>query len=378
MAPKNTNDNVVESASSAETNTATPSQHRDERIDWLTERMDEFDKFRKQMWGGFDEIPEPLESDKTCVLSPMSEMGGFRFPFFDPASHRQQIKINNEKEKFEITLEVKGYEKDELKISTTGGFLKIEGKHEDKSNSSSKQFSRCYKLPDCCEAENLTSKYSEDGTLTVTLNKKPHDNKDMESQSVPVEKKATPDNELNQQSAESHQQNNEAKSATKDAATPNRCGEWTVYRPFWCRPIWILGQNNNSNECESKFANSSLRDVQSSTKFSTMVHNAQRTEDDTECKFTFDLKDYKPEEVKVSATKNVLKVEGQHEEKCDDGSSFVSRKFERSFALPSAYLIDQAESSLKPSGELTITIPKQKVELEKPKINNIPIKMETN
>ena len=75
--------------------------------------------------------------------------------------------------------------------------------------------------------------------------------------------------------------------------TPNRCGEWTIYRPFWCRPIWILGQNNDSNECESKFANSSLRDVQSSTKFSTMVHNAQRTEDDTECKFTFDLKDYK-------------------------------------------------------------------------------------
>lgn len=103
----------------------------------------------------------------------------------------------------------------------------------------------------------------------------------MESQPVPVEKKSTPDNELNQQSTQSHQQNDEAKSATKDAATPNRCGEWAVYRPFWCRPIWILGNNNNSNECESKFANSSMRDLQSSTKFSTMVHNAQRTEDDT-------------------------------------------------------------------------------------------------
>merc|ERR1712018_57774 len=115
-------------------------------------------------------------------------MGGFRFPFFDPASHQQQIKINNENDKFEIVLEVKGYEKDEIKITTTGGFLKVEGKHEDKSNNSSKQFSRCYKLPDFCEAENLTSKYSEEGKLTVTMNKKPQD-KDVESQTVPDEKK---------------------------------------------------------------------------------------------------------------------------------------------------------------------------------------------
>ena len=74
----------------------------------------------------------------------------------------------------------------------------------------------------------------------------------------------------------------------------------------------------------------------------------------------------------------MLKVEGQHEEKCDDGSSFISRKFVRSYALPSAYLIDRAESSLKTSGELTVTIPKQKVELEEPKPKDIPIKMETN
>jgi HSP20 family molecular chaperone IbpA len=330
------------------------------------------------MWGGFGESPEHLENGKTCISSRMNEIGGFRFPLFDPAHQQQQIKINNETEKFEIIFDVKGYEKDELKIATTGGFLKVEGKHEDKSNNSSKQFSRCYKLPDSCEAESITSNYSEEGKLIMTMTKKPQDNKNMQSEPASGEEKVTPDNKVNQQSSESQPQNNEAKSEIKDGVTPNRCGEWTIYRPFWCRPIWILGQNHDSNECESKFANSSLRDSQSSTKFSTMVHNAQRTEDDRECKFTFDLKDYKPEEVKISATKNVLKVEGQHEEKCDDGSSFISRKFERSYALPSAYLIDRAESCLKTSGELTVTIPKQKVELEEPKTKDIPIKMETN
>lgn len=74
----------------------------------------------------------------------------------------------------------------------------------------------------------------------------------------------------------------------------------------------------------------------------------------------------------------MLKVEGQHEETGDDGSSFISHKCERSFALPSAYLIDRAESTLKKSGELTITIPKQKVELEETKVKDIPIKMESN
>lgn len=291
MAPKNTNDNVVESASPAANSTATPSQHHDERIDWLTKSMNEFAKFNKQICGGFDEGPELSENGKTCVLSRMNEMGGFRFPFFDRTHQQQQIKINNDKEKFEIVFEVKGYEEDELKITTTGRFLKVEGKHEDNSNNSSKQFSRCYKLPDFCETENITKNYLEEGKLIVTMTKKPQDHKYTKSELVSGEEKVTLDNKINQQSCESQQQNSEAKSDTKDAATHNRCSEWTVYRPFWYHPIWILGQNNSSDE--SDIGNDSLRDVQSSTKFNNVVQDAQRTEDDNECRFTFDLKDYK-------------------------------------------------------------------------------------
>ena len=43
----------------------------------------------------------------------------------------QVIKVKDEKDKFEVTLDVSQYRPEELKVSTVNNMLSIEGKHEE-------------------------------------------------------------------------------------------------------------------------------------------------------------------------------------------------------------------------------------------------------
>jgi len=55
----------------------------------------------------------------------------------------------------------------------------------------------------------------------------------------------------------------------------------------------------------------------------------------------------------------VLRVEGKHEEKAEDGSKMVSRMFSRKYTLPPSTKQEEVASNLSSDGVLVITAPKK-------------------
>merc|ERR1712179_568370 len=79
-------------------------------------------------------------------------------------------------DKFEVTLDVSEYSPEELKVTTMGNTVSVEGKRQtgnknvdgSQEASSSKSFSRKWTLPPECKAESVVSNLSSDGVLMIT------------------------------------------------------------------------------------------------------------------------------------------------------------------------------------------------------------------
>ena len=65
----------------------------------------------------------------------------------------------------------------------------------------------------------------------------------------------------------------------------------------------------------------------------------------------------------MKVAKNVVTVEGKHEEK-EDEHGFISRHFVRKYVLPEDHDADKIESKLSTDGVLTITAPRVKAAVE--------------
>ena len=93
----------------------------------------------------------------------------------------QVIKVNENPNKFEVTLDVPQYKPEELKVTVINNTLSIEGKHADEkqendaesacSSSVMRQFSRKWTLPSGCDPDKVVSNLSSDGILMVTAPK---------------------------------------------------------------------------------------------------------------------------------------------------------------------------------------------------------------
>jgi len=82
-------------------------------------------------------------------------------------------------------------------------------------------------------------------------------------------------------------------------------------------------------------------------------------EDDRKMEVSLDTSQYRPDELKISIDKNVVTVEGKHEEKAEDGSKMVSRMFSRKYTLPADAKSEDVVSNLSSDGVLVITAPKK-------------------
>jgi len=85
------------------------------------------------------------------------------------------IKQEEDDSKLEVHLDTVGYKPSELKVEVAQGVVRIEGKHEERSQAGhimvSKQFSRQYSLPHTAKPEDVVSSLSKDGVLVVTMHK---------------------------------------------------------------------------------------------------------------------------------------------------------------------------------------------------------------
>ncbi|EFA07948.1 heat shock protein 23 [Tribolium castaneum] len=70
-----------------------------------------------------------------------------------------------------------------------------------------------------------------------------------------------------------------------------------------------------------------------------------------------DVQQFKPEELTVKVSDNVVTVEGKHEEK-EDEHGFISRHFVRRYVIPEGHDLGKIESRLSSDGVLSITAPR--------------------
>lgn len=83
--------------------------------------------------------------------------------------------ISNDKEKFQVILDVQQFTPEEITVKTSGKSIVVEGKHEEKQDEHgyiSRHFVRRYILPEDHNIEDVVSSLSSDGILTVTAPKK--------------------------------------------------------------------------------------------------------------------------------------------------------------------------------------------------------------
>ncbi|KAG6443654.1 hypothetical protein O3G_MSEX002975 [Manduca sexta] len=81
------------------------------------------------------------------------------------------------KEKFQVSIDVRQYNKDEIRVKARPEYVIIEGKQEKKTKRGCviRQFVRKFKLPDGCHPEDMETKLSSDGILTITARRRVYD-----------------------------------------------------------------------------------------------------------------------------------------------------------------------------------------------------------
>jgi HSP20 family molecular chaperone IbpA len=91
------------------------------------------------------------------------------------AKDSEVIRMKEDAEKMEVSLDTAQYRPDELKVSVVNEVICVEGKHEEKAEDGSRmvsrQFVRKYTLPKGARPEDVTSNLSSDGVLVITAKK---------------------------------------------------------------------------------------------------------------------------------------------------------------------------------------------------------------
>merc|ERR1711962_1785177 len=73
--------------------------------------------------------------------------------------------------KMEVQLDTVGYKPDELKVEVENGVVRVEGRHQEKSQSGQVMVSRQYALPQGAKPEEVVSSLSKDGVLAIHVPK---------------------------------------------------------------------------------------------------------------------------------------------------------------------------------------------------------------
>jgi len=305
----------------------------------------------------------------------------------EEVSDSSLINLVDDETKLEVSLNTAGYQPGELSVNVGEGELVIEGRHQERSQAGevmvSRQFRRQYGLPPHTKLEQVVSNLSQDGVLVVT---------------VPKEKRITElkeDNKIKMQRKKSVEKKEESKSADQ-IKVEQRSGASAESTENKARTTSVVPMNLRESFFDDPFFKDSWLDIQQSQRdffskaeerFNQQMKMFESARDNfgslslTNLKKDFDLDlreaeeltvldagdklelsldtaGYKPDELKVTAGRGVVCVEGKHEEKSQSGEVMVSRQMSRQYQLPSTADPAQVTSNLSRDGVLLVTVPK--------------------
>merc|ERR1711915_730966 len=218
----------------------------------------------------------------------------------------------------------------------------------------SKQFSRRYTLPAEAKLTEVVSNLSQDGVMVITVPKEKKIQEIKEKEREQVVKKSSLSNaqtseEINQKVNVIRKSSNPSLMNDKNYQTksmvPMTMRDSFFNDPFF-KDTWMDIEKSRTNfleesrkmfeqslsSMESKLTSSEdiFKDNDSMSIFGAKDNNVIRmVDDDSKMEISLDTSGYKPDELKVSAGKGVISVEGRHEEKSEEGHVMVSRQFSK-------------------------------------------------
>merc|ERR1712088_1044819 len=317
------------------------------------------------------------------------------------------INLVDDETKLEISLNTAGYQPSELSVNVGEGELVIEGQHQERSQAGemmvSRQFRRQYGLPHHTKLAQVVSNLSQDGVLVVTVPKEKRITDLKEENKIKMERKKSVEKKEESKSVE--QIKVEQRSAASTEASENKARTTSVAplnlrKSFFDDPFfndsWLdiqQSQRDFFSQAEERF--SQQRKMLESTRdnfgFSSLTNinkdfdldlpkmslldadELKVLEAGDKVELSLDTAGYKPDELKVTAGRGVVCVEGKHEEKTQSGEVMVSRQMSRQYQLLSSADPAQVTSNLSRDGVLLITIPKIQQQINQDR--NVPITM---
>merc|ERR1712110_937454 len=153
------------------------------REDFFKQARESFEESIKQMESRMSNAltlnPDKGLSDsffpKDWIMNPPSSLSENFGSMLDRKRDCSTIKHKEDDNKVEVHLDTSGYKPDELKVQVEGGIVRVEGKHEEKSEAGavmvSRQFVKEYALPESSKPEGVESSLSKDGVLVITMPK---------------------------------------------------------------------------------------------------------------------------------------------------------------------------------------------------------------
>lgn len=137
-----------------------------------------------------EDLLEPLALTSLLLRNP----AGYTRPWRTQASRADTgSTVTFDKNQFQANLDVQQFKPDEIAVKVTGeNEITIEGKHEEKQDEHgfiSRHFIRKYVLPKNCDINQLQSKLSSDGVLTITA---PTLDKQLEHREIPIQQTGQP------------------------------------------------------------------------------------------------------------------------------------------------------------------------------------------
>merc|ERR1711915_520550 len=216
----------------------------------------------------------------------------------------------------------------------------------------SKQFSRRYTLPAEAKLTEVVSNLSQDGVMVITVPKEKKIQEIKEKEKEQVVKKSSLSN------AQTSEEINQKVNVTRKSSNPSLMNDknyqtksmvpMTMRDPFFNDPFFkdtwmdiekshknffeesrkMLEQSLSSMESKMQLSEDIFKDTDPMSIFGAKDSNVIRmVDDDSKMEISLDTSGYKPDELKVSAGKGVISVEGRHEEKSEEGHVMVSRQF---------------------------------------------------
>merc|ERR1712244_81248 len=267
----------------------------------------------------------------------------------------------------------------------------------------SRQFRRQYGLPPHTKLNQVVSNLSQDGVLVVTVPKEKRITELKEENKIKMERKKSV--ECKEESKSVEQIKVEQRSAASTESSEKKARTTSVVplnlrKSFFDDPFfkdsWLdiqQSQRDFFSKAEERFSQQMkmLESTRDNFGFSGLTNIDKDFELDLpklslleaeelkvlevgdKVELSLDTAGYKPDELKVTAGRGVVCVEGKHEEKSQSGEVMVSRQMSRQYHLPASADQAQVTSNLSRDGVLLITIPKIQKHIKQDR--NVPITM---